>query len=281
MSSSNSDFETAGEAKTSPPLTIFQVMTIFTFCFEAAVNEFPLCPLILEDTHIVPSSSIEGMPADVEVWQYARDRTVDPIPFQDHDTSYFSPAVLAVHRALRKLDLCDTFCALLDEALSAKLQEYQLGTVRWTLFYPIANTAYAELNADQPLPTSHLQLDNLQPSSHSVFEITTTDGEVLMFDGTPEQFGWNDQAWHIPKSDLEAGCVDQESGFRYLDQKEKEDTWESICKYEAEYWEEVASRMNELFEELDWEGLGRLQDNDMRSQVSMQARRKFEGMGGF
>jgi hypothetical protein len=121
----------------------------------------------------------------------------------------------------------------------------------------------------------------LQLSPHSVFEITTTDGGILVFDGTPEQFGWSDKAWYIEKSNLEAGYIDQEYGFWYLDQKDKKDTWESICKYDGEYWEEMATRMNELFEEMDWEDLGRLQDNEMRGEVFTQALRKFKGVGGF
>ena len=89
-------------------------------------------------------------------------------------------------------------------------------------FSPRPLALFAEIKPDQSSPTSHLkELDKIPPAMHSVLEITTTNGEKLILDGTSEQFGWGDSAWALDKEDIEKYYVEGEVGMMHFDDEEK------------------------------------------------------------
>ena len=51
----------------------------------------------------------------------------------------------------------------------------------------------------QRSPTTYLDERNVIAAMHSVLDISITSGEILILDGTPEQFDWSDSTYSINK----------------------------------------------------------------------------------
>ncbi|KAF1348391.1 hypothetical protein EJ07DRAFT_25896, partial [Lizonia empirigonia] len=263
-----------------PPLTLEQVLTIFLWCFEAAIEALPLYPLILKDTRFLPASCLSGLPPGLKVWEFALDYSAAPCLVKDYNINALPAPLQEVHQALRKKNVCDYFCLLLESALRAKLEELHLGTARWICFQPLARTLYVEVFPDQDTPTSHLHPASVRPPMHSVLEIIAANGEELIVDGTPEQFGWDSQARINIKEEIRECFVQRVEGqaeFRYRDEAEKKYIKEFVADGDRDegLWKELCSRMTELLEELDWDSFRGVSEIEMREQVMHQARRKF------
>lgn len=159
--------------------------------------------------------------------------------------------------------------------------ELHLGTARWICFQPLARTLYVEVSPDQDAPESHLHPAAVAPPMHSVLEIIAANGEELIVDGTPEQFGWDSQARINTKEEIRECFVQRVEGqaeFRYRDEGEKKYIKEFVVagKRDGGLWRELCSRMTELLEELDWDSFRGVSNIEMREQIMDQARRKFK-----
>lgn len=157
-----------------------------------------------------------------------------------------------------------------------KFKESNLGTVRWMRFVPCLLAFYTEVMPDQYHPTSHLNSLNEEPlTMHSVLEITTTSGEEIIFDGTPEQFGWSNTACMLNKRNVELYFVEAQMGMWEVDDADKETLKSVILETDPQPWDKLYKQMEELLEELDWDTLKGLEDEESWKRVLNQAQRKF------
>ncbi|KAF2621367.1 hypothetical protein BU25DRAFT_354605 [Macroventuria anomochaeta] len=269
----------AGETDISLSIALDHVLTVFLLCFEAAINTFPFYPPLLSTTRLVPSNTIPWLPSHIKVWEFTRDYEAS-LKISPHNLGDLPTWYRGVDRALRKTDRCDHFCLLLDSAFRAKLEEHNLGTSRWVRFPPRPLALFAEIKPNQSSPTSHLEeLDEIPPAMHSVLEITTTNGAKLIFDGTPEQFGWSNSAWTLDKGDIEKYYVEGEVGMMHFADEEKRALKRLVLEQDQTPWETLFGRMEELLSEMNWEAFKELEDEELWETIKDQARRKFEGVG--
>ncbi|KAJ8114459.1 hypothetical protein OPT61_g3661 [Boeremia exigua] len=270
---------TYDEIETTQTLTLERVLTVFLLCFEAAIDSLPFYPPVPSTTRLVSSSSIPSLPSFVTVWEFTRDHSVAP-QRSPRSLEAFPAWYRAVHRSLSRQNLCDHFCLLMDDAVRSKLEELHLGTSRCVRFPPRPLALYAEIKPDQPSPTSHLEkLDEIPPPWHSVLEITTSEGEKLIFDGTPEQFGWNHTGWTMDKSEIEENYVDgQEEMIEFGEERKRMVEQYSLIEG-LRPWGKIYDRMEELLEELDWDSFYGLEDKILWERIRMQAYHKFENVG--
>lgn len=66
-------------------------------------------------------------------------------------------------------------------------------------FPPLARAVYAKMIPKQRSPTTYLDERNVIAAMHSVLDISITSGEILILDGTPEQFDWSDSTYSMNK----------------------------------------------------------------------------------
>lgn len=121
MCASRSDLE-EDELNFMPPLTLDQVLAVFLLCFEAAIEAMPLFPLDPGPARLVPGEHLRELPSGITVWQYAYNFSAAPYLIKDFEVSTLPPRLQEVHQALRKKNLRDHSCLLLDDALQAKLK---------------------------------------------------------------------------------------------------------------------------------------------------------------
>lgn len=212
-------------------------------------------------------------------------------PRADRDLSALPQQLQDAHRSLRKLNLCDFFAKLLVLPLRRKLEgitmasnhtfhvltvtiELELGTVRWARFYPLPKYLFAYLDPDQESPTKHLDRSSIA-ALHSVLQVTTTADEDIIFDGTPEQFGWSAQCSIMDAEDYKSAHVNPEKKFEALTKEQEESQSRDDL---GKYFNLNRVRMGELLEELDWESFESLDDEQLLKWVTIQARDKFEGL---
>lgn len=143
-------------------------------------------------------------------------------------------------------------------------------------FNPGPLAFYTEIMPDQDLSSSHLEnIDEVPPPIHSVLEIKTASGEELIFDGTPEQFGWSETAWTQDKGEIEAYYVEGQTCMWGFPEDEKERLKEIVLDSDLRPWGTLYRQMDELLAELDWNTLKDLGDDEVCSSVRNQPRRKF------
>ncbi|KAF1923052.1 uncharacterized protein M421DRAFT_9959 [Didymella exigua CBS 183.55] len=188
------------------------VLLVFLLCFEAAINALPFSPPIRSTTGQVPGSLLTSTPSHIKVWEFKRNHLASLK--SSHELEALPASYRRVYAALRKQNICDHFCFFLEASLRVKLAELDLGTVRWMRFKPHPLAFYAEIMLNQGNPSSHLKDLKEEPQPmHSVLEMKTNLGEELIFDGTPEQFGWSDLAWTQDKKDVEVYYVEGQTGM--------------------------------------------------------------------
>jgi len=123
-------------------------------------------------------------------------------------------------------------------------------------FNPRPLAFYTEIMPNQDHSFSHHEnLVEIPPPTHSVLEIKTTSGDELVFDGTPEQFGWNDTAWTQDKSEIEPYYVEGQEGMWEFSEDEKERLKEIVLESDPRPWGILYWLMDELLAELDWDTL--------------------------
>jgi hypothetical protein len=154
--------------------------------------------------------------------------------------------------AYKKMNQCDRFCAMFLEPVKAQLQPYQ---------------ASVELVVVEPKPTTMLIAhDDPEPFVlHSVLLIRTKDDSEIIFDGTPEQFGW-------PESNA---IIDGEEfwdvfGCEYEDEDEDEDS-EDEEQATNGYWPRVETSLREMLSGLNWESLGRMPASGREEYIRVES----------
>lgn len=143
-------------------------------------------------------------------------------------------------------------------------------------FKPRPLAFYVETAPNQDHYHSYLEhLNEEPPPIHSVLEIKTTAGEELIFDGTPEQFGWSDTAWTQDKGEVERYYVEGQTGMWEFPDTEKARLKDIVLESHPQPWGSLYKQMDELLAELDWNTFNGLDEEVLCQTVRDQAQRKF------
>ncbi|KAF2999828.1 hypothetical protein E8E13_006991 [Curvularia kusanoi] len=175
-------------AQSRQRFTVRKVLVIHATVWEALLESRSRSPLLHAGVRGVSPPNTRYPGAQVWILQVHPSRTVSGyIHSGDSDLAF-------AERALAKKNQCDFFCMLFEEAIRAKLQEFQLGTCQWVWFKPKVPSVFLESNMAEPSESEIAAgLLSLPPVSHSVLEIRPRNDVVLVLDGTAAQFGWAGQ----------------------------------------------------------------------------------------
>lgn len=153
-----------------------------------------------------------------------------------------------------------------------------LGTIQCVHFSPLPRAVFVKFLPPEYGPEAHLSdanLKTLAETKHAVLEITTTSGDKLILDGTPDQYGWHDGGWIIPKKAVEdklmLGTIEwseYSDAHREAMEKSLQATWFEDLKV-------LYAAAQDLLKELDWETLMELEEEEMAKEVAKLAKKKF------
>ena len=131
---------------------------------------------------------------------------------------------------------------------------------------PSPEDVEAHLSADE--------LGRLKGIMHAVLEITTTAGDKLILDGTPDQYDWHNEGWLIPKATAERDLL---LGPWVTPMEEELAAMEEVLAAPVfEDFRALFDRARDLFKGLEWERLMALEDEEeMCAEVAEEARRMF------
>ena len=116
-------------------------------------------------------------------------------------------------------------------------------------------------------------LERLRETEHAVLEITTTAGDKLILDGTPDQYDWHDEGWVIPKATAERDLL---LGPWLTPMEEELDAMEEALEEPVlRDFRVLYDRAQDLLEGFDWERLMELEEEEMSAEVAEEARRMF------
>ena len=119
-------------------------------------------------------------------------------------------------------------------------------------------------------------LERLRETEHAVLEITTTAGDKLILDGTPDQYDWHDEGWVIPKATAERDLL---LGPWLTPMEEELDAMEEALEDPVlTDFRVLYDRAQDLLEGFDWERLMELEEEEMSAEVAEEARRMFRNV---
>lgn len=119
-------------------------------------------------------------------------------------------------------------------------------------------------------------LERLRETEHAVLEITTTAGDKLILDGTPDQYDWHDEGWVIPKATAERDLL---LGPWLTPMEEELDAMEEALEDPVlRDFRVLYDRAQDLLEGFDWERLMELEEEEMSAEVAEEARRMFRNV---
>ena len=119
-------------------------------------------------------------------------------------------------------------------------------------------------------------LERLRETEHAVLEITTTAGDKLILDGTPDQYDWHDEGWVIPKATAERDLL---LGPWLTPMEEELDAMEEALEEQVlRDFRVLYDRAQDLLEGFDWERLMELEEEEMSAEVAEEARRMFRNV---
>lgn len=119
-------------------------------------------------------------------------------------------------------------------------------------------------------------LERLRETEHAVLEITTTAGDKLILDGTPDQYDWHDEGWVIPKATAERDLL---LGPWLTPMEEELDAMEEALEEPVlRDFRVLYDRAQDLLEGFDWERLMELEEEEMSAEVAEEARRMFRNV---
>lgn len=235
--------------------TLKDVLEVPLLCFEAAADANPpfrLAYAILEDTNnlIFPCYRI-----------WSNKDLPYTIPTPSHlSTLTFPPETLAAQ--LPRWNMCESFAYLLENEVDRLINN--------------AFGANAEWMVTEPQPACAMMRATLEDGpmvpSHSVIKITEKDGKEWVMDGTCEQFNWPHDTWLMDYKTFVAARV-RDGLIRRAEPAYKDAFRESI----SWFWEEARTRMEELFDELDYGFLFTMPRHERVQSVRAQAKAKFVG----
>ena len=126
---------------------------------------------------------------------------------------------------------------------------------------------------------AHLSFDTLEKlkeTKHAVLEITTTAGDKLILDGTPDQYDWHDEGWIIPRATAERELL---LGPWLTPTEEELDAMEEALEDpDLREFRLLYDRAQDLLEGFDWESLMELEEEEMSAEVAEEARRMFRNV---
>jgi hypothetical protein len=109
-------------------------------------------------------------------------------------------------------------------------------------------------------------------------EITTTSGDKLILDGTPDQYDWHEGGWIIPKATAERHFMLGPIMWLTPTDAEKESMNKALQETNLEDFKALYDRAHELLEGFNWESLMELEEEAMSAEVAEEARRKFKNV---
>ena len=119
-------------------------------------------------------------------------------------------------------------------------------------------------------------LERLRETEHAVLEITTTAGDKLILDGTPDQYDWHDEGWVIPKATAERDLL---LGPWLTPMEEELDAMEEALEEPVlRDFRVLYARAQDLLEGFDWERLMELEEEEMSAEVAEEARLMFRNV---
>jgi hypothetical protein len=156
----------------------------------------------------------------------------------------------------------------------------ELGTVQRLHFHPLPRAIFVPFSSENDLE-AHLDIKELERQRntlHAVLEITTTNGDKLILDGTPDQYDWHDGGWIIPKAKAEGELM--LGPARWLKPSEEDIEAAEAALHDPDHrdFKSLYDRTQELLEGFDWESLIELEEEEMREEVAAEAKRKFKNV---
>ncbi|KAF2125198.1 hypothetical protein P153DRAFT_259717, partial [Dothidotthia symphoricarpi CBS 119687] len=230
------------------PFALEEVLEVFLVIFEAAVDARPTRSF----SHATPID--HPWEIGLTVWEFYYNDGPNVAP------SGLSPMPQLLVRAMAKKDLCDHFAFLLVDEVTRKLHGIILRCLK-----PIPVFVCA-------LPDGE---ERFAIPDHSVLDIITREGDRLIMDGTPEQFGWSRSTWLLSWEDFEDPRMMRHRRIPYADGVDRAEMFEVIEEDENGYWWIVRRRMQDLFGEMNWVELGTLSQSERLDQVRRRAEEKF------
>jgi hypothetical protein len=242
-----------------PGITIKETLEVLLLCFEAAADTAPhLLAYAMEVDD--PSNPPKDIPSYV-VWR--TDDLHDPPSPQELSTISFPPESLIA--AFARMNLCDTFALLLEKETNWLLKDFR-GRAEWIVLDPQPALAL--------YPSR--QRRQLARRSHSVLMVTLKDGSKMVMDGTLEQFKWSRSTWFLKIRDFNRRRMG--SWSRPAPEWYKARIQGSFKAKDAGFWAKIQEKMEDLFDELDWDQLKSLPEQERVRVVKRQAEAKFAGV---
>ncbi|KAH9883168.1 hypothetical protein J1614_000024, partial [Plenodomus biglobosus] len=240
----------ASSSTSSTSMMIEQVLNVYLGCFNAAADAAP--PLLFSYTQQLQYPEVE-LPA-WRIW------TVDDLNNPPEDLHNISFAPEWMPEALKKKDLCDHFALLFEAEVDRKLQDFG-ASAQCIQYFPAVEFILATFGPHQ-----------LSMPLHSTLLINKQDGNAIVFDGSLEQFGWHKETLLQPEQDF---LATREPACGFATQKSRTKTRVAIQNGDKGIWEHLRIRMDELFRELDWDELDKMDDEKRNEAVKRQAEDKF------
>jgi hypothetical protein len=242
-------------------MTPKEVLEVLLFSFEAAADAFPRFLIAYAEPHMAGDGTTAWLVWHVEDLE-------DP-PAQALELS-FPPSELVT--ALERSNMCDSFAFLLEEEADKKMREYFGGDARWIITMPKPELLLAFRNGARIFDVP----------GHSVLVVRTSEGDdQLIMDGTAVQFGWKREEWLLPAHDYintRLGGQGELAGrMAWASETERKATYDAMKGRNEGFWAVVHHRMQQLFDELQWDDLGKMTREKRVEAVKKQAELKFDG----
>jgi hypothetical protein len=156
----------------------------------------------------------------------------------------------------------------------------ELGTLQRLHFHPLPRAIFVPFSSEDERE-AHLDIKELErqrDTMHAVLEITTTNGDKLILDGTPDQYDWHEGGWIIPKAKAEGELMLGPARWLKPLEEEMEAAEAALQDPAHKDFKSLYNRTQELLEGFDWESLMELEEEEMCEEVASIAKSKFKNI---